>query len=110
MLTLFKLIIIRLAQVIGVVILIFLAYLGWSRWELNRLEALCTEIHPGDKVTSLDGIVEKYGFDKKWVEYNPLGGSDGNGQVLFIPAISTFGEITCTIRYTDETVLSAMIK
>jgi hypothetical protein len=99
----------NLVQVMAAITLLFGTYLVWSRWELNQLEVLCAEIHPGSDVTGLGNIVEKHGFSRKWVEATQIRDSEETGYLMFIPATSTFGEFTCTIRHNGESVLSAGI-
>lgn len=108
--SLFKRIAIGLTQVIGAIIIMFVAYFVWLRLELNSLEELCTDIQPGDRITALVGVVEEHGFNRKWVQHEHLKDPRGSGYILFIPAASTLGEITCTVRYNDEVVLSAAVE
>lgn len=91
------------AGILGVALL---AYIPYVVWEISRLIDLCGEIRPGLEVKALPRLVEKYGFDPRWVVTRGYTDKQGNRNV-FVPTNSSVGEYGCEVVHDGDKIISA---
>ena len=92
--------------VAGIFGIAMLAYLPYVFWETSKLNELCEEIKPGLEAKALPALVEKFGFDARWVERRGYTDSEGNTNV-FVPTNSSVGDYGCEIVHDGNKVISA---
>jgi hypothetical protein len=81
-------------------------YLPWAWWEFRQMNSLCSEIKPGMAMTALPSLLEKYGFDQRWLEKKGYPRRDGNW-IMYIPTTTSFGDYGCHITHDNVKVVSA---
>jgi len=92
--------------VAGIFGLAMLAYLPYVFWETSKLNDLCEHIQPGLEVQALPAMVERFGFDSRWVKRK--GYSDREGHInMFVPTNSSVGDYGCEIVHDGSKVISA---
>lgn len=97
-----------ITQIALSIFILFCVYLGWSWWEMSRLNAFCEAVHVGAQFSSLPSLAEKYGFDRRWVQHGIRDG-ESDSWVVYVPASSSMGEVACTIRYNQVGIISSKI-
>lgn len=84
----------------------FVAYIAYSNWDIHNVSAFCGEIHAGTPLSTLPKLGENYGINTRSLT-SGVYDDQQKSWVLFVPAGSTFGDITCDIRYNKGIVISA---
>ena len=95
--------------ILAVVALPVVAYVGYSFWDMHRLETMCSEIHAGATLAEARDIVTKAGLGQY---FRTLKGSSTPGIFdersglweIAIPAPTTIGDMVCFISHDGKVV------
>jgi hypothetical protein len=96
----------RLGAALLIVICISAAPMLWIQWDVHRVESFCGDIHPGMPVSALPALAERHSVDPLWLNHT-VKDDAGNDWLTFVPAPSTFGDITCNIHHDTIKVIAA---
>jgi hypothetical protein len=99
---------------IAILALPVVAYVGYSLWDIHRLERMCSKIQPGVTLAEARDIVTRAGlgqYFRKAEKASPPGVFDQRSGLweIAIPAPTTIGDMVCFISHDGRTVKAAQV-
>ncbi len=97
---------IKTAKIVGFLVVLVVAFVGWAQWTVHKVHAFCGEVHAGMQVSSLPELAVKHGINPMYAK----GGYRGQGDpdwFIAVPAEGTMGDTVCAIHHNQKVVVSA---